>query len=80
MKTLFISGTIKKQKGSHLFTYDICLIGQTEENPKMQVVTYLLLKDSNYHKMMQECRNSYTRYFNVDEFNIIHLEHLTPLF
>lgn len=78
MKTLIIAGAY--QNLAKNVNYDVVLMGQSPENPLVQVITYLNIDCNGYNDLQDICRNKYADYFKTDLFNIISIEHLTRRF
>lgn len=77
MKTLILSGTVKKSEITpNMLTYDLCLFGQSKESPLCQVITYKAIEAKCYSEMQEIARKIYANYFNTDLFNIISIEHI----
>ena len=76
-KTLIICGTVKVSPNDEgKFLYDLCLLGQTPENPTVQVITYKLIECANFSTMQAIARQAYADYFKIDLYNIITIENI----
>lgn len=82
MKTLIISGTVKKSLDPSLkdgtYEYNLTIFGQSVEHPLCVCISGFTLCCSGYSEMMDFCREKYASYFNTDLFNIISMENITP--
>jgi hypothetical protein len=77
MKTLILSGTVKNV--GNKCVYDLCLFGQTAIEPLCTVITYKIIECSGYSEMQDIVRNIFADYYKTDLFNIISIEHITPI-
>lgn len=78
MKTLIISGTVKKV-ASGKYLYDLMLYGQSNENPRVCFIRDLYEEFTGFDSMQEKARAMYAQYFQVTEFDIISFENLTMI-
>lgn len=78
MKTILITGTYNTLKSGNVM-YNVNVWGQTTLQPNITLITWTSQSMSGYNELIDWARLKFCKYFNTDDFNIIHIDHLTPL-
>jgi len=85
-RTLIITGIYKshytKKVDNGITTYKVStnytvdILGQCEHNSLCTFIKSTEFIDSSYEAMIEECKNIYAKYFNIDLFNIVTIDRL----